>query len=124
MYVCDSADRFYAVAKSLAGAMEFVTRSSSTILFSPVVACYGCLVRNQRARRVLSQCLPTSLQEDPMIDPVLLRLPLVLRNVLAEDQETRRVLATFLQDVKMEQGRDWHDLSPRKREPPTRLWPL
>ena len=70
-FICDSAERFYAVARTLENSTSLsLMQAPSARVLKEVLACYRRLADHPRARRVLTQCLPTCLCTEPLPEPI------------------------------------------------------
>ncbi|KAI9146307.1 hypothetical protein BKA69DRAFT_1024248 [Paraphysoderma sedebokerense] len=83
-YICQTYERFYAVATVLSNMVNNLVESQSVRLLKHVVRCYLRLSDNPRAREALRQCLP-----DPLRDSTF-------GQVLKDDITTKRCLAQLL----------------------------
>lgn len=92
-FVCQTPERFYAVAKVLAKMVDVLVEFPSIRLLRHVVRCYLRLCDNRLAKEVLRRSLPDALASDPSLQ----RLPESIRQSLEEDQATKRWLQNLLQ---------------------------
>jgi CCR4-NOT transcription complex subunit 9 len=83
-YVCQTAERFYAVSTVLANMVNSLIEQPSGRLLKHIIRCYLRLSDNPRAREALRQCLPQSLRDT------------TFAQLLNEDQSTRRWLASLI----------------------------
>lgn len=83
-YICQTYERFYAVATVLSNMVTQIVESQAIRLLKHVVRCYLRLSDNPRAREALRSCLP-----GPLRDATFSQL-------LKNDHITKRCLATLL----------------------------
>eukprot|EP00123_Amoebidium_parasiticum_P013462 comp21969_c0_seq1/m.31704 comp21969_c0_seq1/g.31704 ORF comp21969_c0_seq1/g.31704 comp21969_c0_seq1/m.31704 type:complete len:320 (-) comp21969_c0_seq1:154-1113(-) len=83
-YICQTYERFFAVATVLGNMVQTLVEHPSTRLLKHVVRCYLRLSDNPRAREALRQCLP-----EPLRDSTFLAC-------LKEDQVTTKWLGQLL----------------------------
>jgi CCR4-NOT transcription complex subunit 9 len=83
-YICQTYERFYAVATVLANMVTQLVEQQSIRLLKHVIRCYLRLSDNPRAREALRQCLP-----EPLRDATFTQ-------ILKDDITTKRCLATLL----------------------------
>ncbi|OZJ06241.1 Cell differentiation protein rcd1 [Bifiguratus adelaidae] len=83
-YICQTYERFYAVATVLNNMVNQLVESQAVRLLKHVVRCYLRLSDNPRAREALRQCLP-----EPLRDATF-------QQVLKDDITTKRCLAQLL----------------------------
>ncbi|KAI8912628.1 hypothetical protein EDD86DRAFT_201890, partial [Gorgonomyces haynaldii] len=83
-YICQTYERFYAVATVLSNMVNQLVEQQSVRLLKHVIRCYMRLSDNPRAREALRQCLPDRLR-DTTFAPLL-----------KDDITTKRCLATLL----------------------------
>jgi len=95
LYVCQSPERFYAVANVLSKMVAVLVQNPSIRLLKHVVRCYLRLTEDHKAKEVLRQCLPEGLQSDPSLK----RLPQSISDSLEEDQTTKRWLSQLLTNL-------------------------
>merc|ERR1711998_544081 len=62
-YICQTAERFYAVSSVLAKMVTTLQQTPSIRLLKHVIRCYLRLSDNPRAREALRQCLPECLRD-------------------------------------------------------------
>ena len=82
-YICQTYERFYAVATVLSNMVSQLVEQQSIRLLKHVIRCYLRLSDNPRAREALRQCLP-----DPLRDATF-------SQILKDDITTKRYL-TFV----------------------------
>eukprot|EP00698_Gefionella_okellyi_P005487 TRINITY_DN15018_c0_g1_i1.p1 TRINITY_DN15018_c0_g1~~TRINITY_DN15018_c0_g1_i1.p1 ORF type:complete len:291 (+),score=47.50 TRINITY_DN15018_c0_g1_i1:50-922(+) len=82
-YICQTAERFYAVSAVLSNMIEALVEQPSVRLLKHIVRCYLRLSDNQRAREALKTCLPQQLRDGTFNNPALLK----------DDPTTKRWLA-------------------------------
>jgi CCR4-NOT transcription complex subunit 9 len=63
-YICQTAERFYAVSTVLGNMIQLLQVHPSVRLLKHVVRCYLRLADHERAREALHTCLPTSLRDN------------------------------------------------------------
>ena len=85
-YVCDTAERFYAVASALATMVETLVRVPSNQQLKFLISCYLRLCDHPQARGVFELCFPASLMSDPTLDQIA---PSILNNL--EDTSKRQL---------------------------------
>ena len=94
-YICQTAERFFAVSSVLANMVATLEQSPqpSIRLLRHVIRCYLRLADNDRAREALRQCLPECLQAaaDPQMHPG------PVAACLSEDSTAQRHLMQLLQ---------------------------
>ncbi|KAL1932234.1 hypothetical protein VTP01DRAFT_9290 [Rhizomucor pusillus] len=91
-YICQTYERFYAVATVLHNMVNQLVETQATRLLKHVIRCYLRLSDNPRAREALRQCLP-----DPLKDSTF-------HAVLKDDNATRRCLAQLLLNLTADGG--------------------
>ena len=69
-YICQTYERFYAVATVLGNMVNQLVEQQSIRLLKHVIRCYLRLSDNPRAREALRQCLPEPLR-DSTFSPML-----------------------------------------------------
>mmetsp|Transcript_11940 Transcript_11940/g.31624 ORF Transcript_11940/g.31624 Transcript_11940/m.31624 type:complete len:127 (-) Transcript_11940:239-619(-) len=98
-YICQTADRFYAVSSVLAKMVATLQQNPqpSIRLLRHVIRCYLRLADNARAREALRQCLPECLQAaaDPQMHPE------PVAACLGEDATAHRHLLQLLQALSL-----------------------
>lgn len=83
-YICQTYERFYAVATVLSNMMAQIVETQAIRLLKHVVRCYLRLSDNPRAREALRSCLPAPLRDASF------------SQLLKNDTITKRCLATLL----------------------------
>ncbi|WFD21890.1 RNA-binding protein, CCR4-NOT complex subunit Rcd1 [Malassezia equina] len=83
-YICQTYERFYAVATVLSNMVTQIVESQAIRLLKHVVRCYLRLSDNPRAREALRSCLPSPLRDA------------TFSQLLKNDHITKRCLATLL----------------------------
>ena len=83
-YVCQTAERFYAVSTVLSTMVTSLVEQPSGRLLKHIIRCYLRLSDNPRAREALRQCLPQALRDQ------------TFSKLLQEDASTRRWLASLI----------------------------
>lgn len=86
-YVCQTAERFYAVSTVLNNMVGMLVMSPSVRLLKHIVRCYLRLSDNSRARDALRQALPSSLRDD------------TFGNALRDDMTVKKWLSQLLNVV-------------------------
>lgn len=86
-YICQTYERFFAVATVLSNMVTQLVEQPSIRLFKHVIRCYLRLSDNPRAREALRQCLPDNLRDNSFVV------------VLKDDITTKRCLATLLNNL-------------------------
>ncbi|EPZ34005.1 Cell differentiation protein rcd1 [Rozella allomycis CSF55] len=86
-YICQTYERFYAVAQVLSNITQQVITQSSSRLLKHVVRCYLRLSDNKKAREALRQCVPESLKDS------------TFANMLKDDATTKRFLNQLLTNL-------------------------
>lgn len=86
-YICQTAERFYAVSTVLGNMVAVLVESPSVRLLKHVVRCYLRLSDNLRAREALRQCLPDALRNNTFI------------TVLKDDVSVKRWLTQLLFNI-------------------------
>lgn len=86
-YICQTAERFYAVSTVLGNMVAVLVESPSVRLLKHVVRCYLRLSDNLRAREALRQCLPDALRDS------------TFTNVLKDDVSVKRWLTQLLFNI-------------------------
>lgn len=84
LYICQTYERFYAVATVLNNMVNNLVETQAIRLLKHVIRCYLRLSENPRAREALRQCLP-----EPLRDATF-------SQALKEDITTKRCLAQLL----------------------------
>ncbi|KAI8925755.1 hypothetical protein BC831DRAFT_541702 [Entophlyctis helioformis] len=82
-YICQTYERFYAVATVLANMVAQLVEQQSIRLLKHVIRCYLRLSDNPRAREALRQCLPEPLRDN------------TFAQILKDDVTTKRCLSTL-----------------------------
>eukprot|EP00927_Polykrikos_kofoidii_P079433 TRINITY_DN76216_c0_g1_i1.p1 TRINITY_DN76216_c0_g1~~TRINITY_DN76216_c0_g1_i1.p1 ORF type:complete len:309 (+),score=33.10 TRINITY_DN76216_c0_g1_i1:131-1057(+) len=95
-YVCQTAERFYAVSSVLSKMVTTLQTNPSNRLLKHVIRCYLRLSDNPRAREALRTCLPEALHADPSLQC----LPKSIANCLREDPGTQRWLLQLMQNLR------------------------
>lgn len=86
-YICQTAERFYAVSTVLGNMVLVLVESPSVRLLKHVVRCYLRLSDNARAKEALRQCLPDGLRDN------------TFTNVLKDDVSVKRWLTQLLFNI-------------------------
>jgi CCR4-NOT transcription complex subunit 9 len=84
LYICQTYERFYAVATVLNNMVNHLVETQAIRLLKHVIRCYLRLSENPRAREALRQCLP-----EPLRDATF-------SQALKDDMTTKRCLAQLL----------------------------
>lgn len=79
-YICQTYERFYAVATVLSNMVNQLVEQQSIRLLKHVIRCYLRLSDNPRAREALRQCLPQQLRDS------------TFAGILKDDITTKRYL--------------------------------
>lgn len=90
-YVCQTAERFFAVSNVLSNMVTALVRDPSVRLLKHIIRCYLRLSENPRARDALRHCLPEQLRSPQFTA------------CLRDDAGTRRWLVTLIQNLSTEQ---------------------
>ena len=85
-YICDTAERFYAVASALEAMVETLVRVPSNRQLKYLISCYLRLCDHPQARRVFELCFPAPLMSNPTLDQVA---PSIFYNL--EDESKRQL---------------------------------
>mmetsp|Transcript_18077 Transcript_18077/g.26145 ORF Transcript_18077/g.26145 Transcript_18077/m.26145 type:complete len:288 (-) Transcript_18077:128-991(-) len=83
-YICETAERFYAISTVLSNMVSALTEQPSARLLKHIIRCYLRLSEHPKAREALTQCLPEALAQG------------TFRAVLEDDHATNRWLASLL----------------------------
>ncbi|KAI8806522.1 hypothetical protein BJ742DRAFT_679952 [Cladochytrium replicatum] len=86
-YICQTYERFFAVAAVLANMVTHLVEQQSIRLLKHVIRCYLRLSDNARAREALKACLPEPLRDG------------TFTAILKDDMTTRRCLQTLQQNM-------------------------
>lgn len=95
IYICATAERFYAVSRVLSTMVDKLQRHPSTRLLKHVIRCYLRLSDNAKAREALRQCLPECLQ----VTPDSVHSADAIQSCIREDPATRKWLNLLLQNL-------------------------
>ena len=88
-YICQSAERFYAVATVLSSMVKWVkNEKESTRLLRHTIRCYARVADNERARDALKQCLPDEL-----------RTMNTFKHLLEDDPQSQKHLSELIQAI-------------------------